>query len=160
MIGLQFRRGPFPLYHRDFHHNNILIDDDFNITSALDWSGARTVPVERYAAYADLMTYPLLSEEQNRPIVEFRSLFISAYRQLEAASKASFSLSKVFDSTLPEAIYRWDAGVLHNARLARRNALWVLCLLYGSDTTFDNYKVRQRKHGKIGRYKLRVSKGL
>jgi len=160
MISPQFRRGPFPLYHRDFHYNNILVDDDFNITGALDWSGARTVPVERFAAYADLMTYPLLSEEENRPIVEFRSLFISAYRQLEAASKASFSLSDVFDSTLPEVIYRWDAGVPRNARLARRNALWVLHLLYGSDTTFDNYKVRQRKQGKIGRHKLRVSKGL
>ena len=70
MIGPQFRRGPFPFYHRDFHYNNISVDDDFNITGALDWSGARTVLVERFAAYADLMTYPLLSEEENRPIVE------------------------------------------------------------------------------------------
>ena len=67
--------------------------------------------MERFAAYADLMTYPLLSEEENRPIVEFRNLFINAYRQLEAASKARVLLSDVFDSTLPEVIYRWDAGV-------------------------------------------------
>jgi hypothetical protein len=160
MICPRLRRGPFPLYHRDFHYNNILVDDDFNITGALDWSGARTVPVELFAAYADLMIYPLLSEEENRPIVEFRNLFISSYRQIEAASKASFLLSDIFDSTLPEVIYRWDAGVPRNARLAARNALWVLRLLYGSDTTFENYKVRQRKHGKIARHKLRVSEGL
>ena len=28
LIDPQFRRGPFPLYHRDFHYNNILVDDN------------------------------------------------------------------------------------------------------------------------------------
>jgi hypothetical protein len=160
MIDPRFRRGPFPLYHRDFHYNNILVDGDFNITGVLDWSGARTVPVERFTAYADFMTYPLLSEEENRPIVEFRNLFISAYRQLEVASRASFLLSDVFNSTVPEIIYRWDAGVPRNTQVATRNVLWVLRLLYGIDTTLDNYKVRQRKHGRIGRHKLHVSNRL
>jgi hypothetical protein len=55
------------------------------------------VLVERFAAYANLMTYLLLLEKENQLIVEFRSLFISAYQQLKAASKASFSLLDVFD---------------------------------------------------------------
>jgi hypothetical protein len=136
---------------RDFHYNNILVDDDFNITGVLDWSGARIAPVERFAVYVDLMTYPMLSEEKNQPILEFRNLFISSYRQLEAASKGGLTLSDVFDSTIPEAIYRCDTGVPRNIQWSKRSALWVLRLLYGKDTTLDNYKVRakQRKRGRL-----------
>jgi len=44
MVYSDLRRGPFPLHHRDFHFKNILVDDNFNITGVLDWTGARTVP--------------------------------------------------------------------------------------------------------------------
>ena len=145
MICSQFRRGPFPLYHRDFHYNNILVDDEFNITGVLDWSGARTVPIEQFTVYADFMTYPALSEEENRPIVEFRDMFIKAYKQLEVVSKMSLSLSAVFGSPLPELIHHWDGGVPFNIRSAIKDALFVLRKLYGSDAALENYKILRRK---------------
>lgn len=38
--------GPFPLYHPDFLHSNIIVDDDYNVLSIIDWEGAWTVPWE------------------------------------------------------------------------------------------------------------------
>src|SRR6266566_2591267 len=120
----QFRRGPFPLYYRDFHYNNILLDDDYNIAGVLDWTGARTVPVE---------TYPLLSDAENQPFVNFRGHFVAAYRRLEKASTNERSrttiLSHIIESTLPEAIFRWDTGVPRSLARAKRSGLWLVRLL-------------------------------
>lgn len=159
MIDPRFRRSPFLLHHPDFHFVNILVDDDFNITGVLDWSNTRAVPVERFAAYQEFMTYPRASEEVNRPIIEFRKLFIDALRRLEEASNPNSALSDLFDSTLPEVVHRWDKGIPHMAPMASFQALWVLRLLYGNDTTFENYKARQKQHGRKGRLKLGSSRG-
>lgn len=51
----ELRRGPFPLWHRDFRFKNVLVDDDFNITGVLDWTGARTAPWEMFVVYGDIL---------------------------------------------------------------------------------------------------------
>ncbi|KAB8256638.1 hypothetical protein BDV32DRAFT_161110 [Aspergillus pseudonomiae] len=38
--------GPFPIYHPDFYHSNIILDNDFKILVIVDWEGASTVPWE------------------------------------------------------------------------------------------------------------------
>ena len=38
--------GPFPLYHPDLYHSNIMVDEKFNVLSFIDWQGACTVPWE------------------------------------------------------------------------------------------------------------------
>lgn len=38
--------GPFPLYHPDFLHSNIIIDGNYKILSIIDWEHAGTVPWE------------------------------------------------------------------------------------------------------------------
>ncbi|KAJ5818485.1 hypothetical protein N7474_004076 [Penicillium riverlandense] len=38
--------GPFPLYHPDFRHSNVIIDKNYNILSIIDWENAGTVPWE------------------------------------------------------------------------------------------------------------------
>ncbi|KAF7510185.1 hypothetical protein GJ744_007084 [Endocarpon pusillum] len=48
--------GPFPPIHVDLHQNNIFFDKAFNITGIIDWSGAQTVPVERFLAIPELAT--------------------------------------------------------------------------------------------------------
>ena len=42
--------GPFPFSHPDLHYNNILVDENYDITGIIDWSGAGTVPQELFAA--------------------------------------------------------------------------------------------------------------
>jgi Phosphotransferase enzyme family len=39
-------KGPFPIYHPDLYHSNIIVDDKFNILGVIDWQGACTVPWE------------------------------------------------------------------------------------------------------------------
>lgn len=39
-------KGPFPLYHFDFRHSNVIVDKDYNILSIIDWENAGTVPWE------------------------------------------------------------------------------------------------------------------
>lgn len=39
-------KGPFPLYHTDFLHSNILVDDQYRTVGVIDWEGACTVPWE------------------------------------------------------------------------------------------------------------------
>lgn len=36
--------GPFPLFHVDFGHNNIVVDDDYNVLGVIDWEHAYSVP--------------------------------------------------------------------------------------------------------------------
>ena len=39
--------GPFPLFHVDFGHHNIVVDDDYNVLGVVDWEYACSVPWER-----------------------------------------------------------------------------------------------------------------
>ena len=40
-------QGPFPLFHVDFGHNNIVVDDDYSVLGVIDWEHACSVPWER-----------------------------------------------------------------------------------------------------------------
>ncbi|CAF9924363.1 hypothetical protein IMSHALPRED_006163 [Imshaugia aleurites] len=83
MIVENFIHGPFPLCHIDLHYNNILIDEDFNITGIIDWSDSQTVPLERFLTTPEFTTFPGLSVEQNAPIVVFREKFAAALKKRE-----------------------------------------------------------------------------
>jgi isoamyl acetate esterase len=81
--------GPFPLCHVDLHHKNILFDKDFNITGIIDWSGAQTVPLERFLASPEFATFPGLSTEENTPTITFRDKFAAALRVRELTTPRS-----------------------------------------------------------------------
>ncbi len=38
--------GPFPLYHPDFRHSNIIVDPDCSVLGVIYWENASTVPWE------------------------------------------------------------------------------------------------------------------
>lgn len=79
----EFIHGPFPLCHIDLHYNNILIDDDFNITGIIDWSDSQTVPLELFLNSPEFATFPGLSLEENAPILAFREKFAAALKKRE-----------------------------------------------------------------------------
>jgi hypothetical protein len=54
----EYFHGPFPLCHTYLHYNNILVDEDYNITGIIDWSEAQTVPLERFMISPEFITYP------------------------------------------------------------------------------------------------------
>lgn len=82
--------GPFPLYHTDLHFNNILIDENFNVTGIIDWSDSQTVPLENFLISPELDTFPGLSVEENAPIVAFRGKFAVALRERERGDNDHF----------------------------------------------------------------------
>jgi len=53
-----FSRGPFPLYHPDFLHSNIIVDTDHNILGVIDWDESSTVPWEAVEFPLFLSTTP------------------------------------------------------------------------------------------------------
>ncbi|KAM5353573.1 hypothetical protein ACJ41O_000223 [Fusarium nematophilum] len=76
-------RGPFPLCHLDLHFGNMLFDDEYNLTGVIDWSSAQAAPLEQLSVCPEFMTFPGLSDEENRPIVELKKLVIEAVREME-----------------------------------------------------------------------------
>lgn len=50
--------GPFPLYHPDFLHSNVIVDEKYNILSVIDWENAGTVPWEMVEFPLFLYTVP------------------------------------------------------------------------------------------------------
>ncbi|CAH0055826.1 unnamed protein product [Clonostachys solani] len=44
-------KGPFPLCHGDFGHNNIIVDDDYRILGVIDWESAFAGPWEVFGEF-------------------------------------------------------------------------------------------------------------
>jgi hypothetical protein len=76
-------RGPFPLCHLDLHFGNLLFDDEYNLTGVIDWSNAQAAPIEQLSVCPELVIFPGLSEEKNRPIVQFKNLVIQFVKEME-----------------------------------------------------------------------------
>ncbi|XDG04574.1 hypothetical protein ABKA04_004189 [Annulohypoxylon sp. FPYF3050] len=76
-------RGPFPLCHLDLHYGNLLFDNEYNLTGVIDWSNAQAAPIEQLSVCPEFVTFPGLSEEENRPIVELRKLVIQFLKEME-----------------------------------------------------------------------------
>ncbi|KAI9826840.1 MAG: hypothetical protein M1832_005779 [Thelocarpon impressellum] len=150
MVVEEHVHGPFPLCHLDLHHDNVLIDEDFNISGILDWSDAQTVPIERFVITPEFAYFPGLSAEKNEPILAFRDKFTSALRAREVAAReedgggspASPLISDIFGTPLWEIVYRctysfhWRA--LSDSRLVLRQmfgsaAKWEDFLAYHAD---------------------------
>jgi hypothetical protein len=82
-------RGPFPLCHLNLHYGNLLFDDEHNLTGVIDWSSVQTAPLEQLSVSPEFVTFPGLSTEENRPIVEFKELVIQFLKEMESDVRAS-----------------------------------------------------------------------
>ncbi|EEP77851.1 predicted protein [Uncinocarpus reesii 1704] len=76
-------RGPFPLCHLDLHYGNLLFDDEFNLVAVIDWSHAQAAPIEQLSVTPEVNVFTSLSEEENRPIVEFKELVVGFMKEME-----------------------------------------------------------------------------
>jgi hypothetical protein len=146
MVVEEHTHGPFPLCHLDLHYNNILLDDDFNITGVIDWSDAQTVPLERFMISPEFVTFPGLSAEENSIIVAFRDKFAAALRMKESAVRemadgesctvAPRMLADLLGTPLWNIVYRctysyhWRA--LSDARLVLRQT-------FGSSAKWEDF---------------------
>lgn len=133
--------GPFPICHLDLHYGNLLLDDDFNLVGVIDWSNAQTVPLERLAVTPELITFPGLSDEENRPTIEFKNLVVQSLRMEEASSEAHAPaptpLSTFLASKRAEITHRCTYS---NPRRALWDAKLVRKLIYDNKITWEQLK--------------------
>ncbi|KAF7547574.1 hypothetical protein G7Z17_g7623 [Cylindrodendrum hubeiense] len=76
-------RGPFPLCHLDLHYGNMLFDNEYNLTGVIDWSSAQAAPLEQLSVCPEFLTFPGLSDEENRPMIELKDLVVNSIREIE-----------------------------------------------------------------------------
>ncbi|QKX54434.1 uncharacterized protein TRUGW13939_01520 [Talaromyces rugulosus] len=137
----EFVNGPFPLCHLDLHFNNMLFDDEFNLTGIIDWSYAQTVPVERFVVSPEFIAPPAAPAAVKQSIFDFRGMFIDAWRAIgnNKSSQQDLTLypSKLVASPVAELVYRctcsypWRA--IFDARLSLR-------LLYGENAKWEEFQ--------------------
>ncbi|WEW60421.1 hypothetical protein PRK78_005907 [Emydomyces testavorans] len=137
--------GPFHLCHMDLHYGNLLFDDEFNLTGVLDWTSAQTVPLERLAVTPELITFPGLSEEENRPIVKFKELVVQALQEREHARALAHHTRGETATTLSQFLSSKRAEITHRCTYSfPHRALWdgelVAKLIYGDVVSWGQLK--------------------
>ncbi|USP80489.1 hypothetical protein yc1106_07763 [Curvularia clavata] len=152
-------RGPFPLCHLDFHHRNLLFDDEYNLTGVIDWSRAQAAPLEQLSFCPNLVNISGRSDERSRQIVEFKKLVINFIREKEKEKEEEkehletqsggqkqeiveqtlgfTSLSAYMASESPEIMF-------HQSIASPKGSLWaakrVSKLMYGEYITWEQLK--------------------
>jgi hypothetical protein len=53
--------GPFPLWHPDFLHSNIIVDESYSVLGVIDWEGACTIPWElvEFPRFLETVPFPM-----------------------------------------------------------------------------------------------------
>lgn len=110
-------RGPFPLCHVDFGHNNIIVDNEYNILGVIDWEHAFSSPWE--TTYFPLILQvipPAIDAPDNydtdgrpkdvaaRAKLIDRVIYLNAIRKYEALSQDESNLSKVLSQPAIERV--------------------------------------------------------
>lgn len=146
-------RGPFPLCHLDLHYGNMLFDSEYNLTGIIDWSSAQAAPLEQLSVCPEFVTFPGLSDEENRPIIELKTLVIESIREMERNQEKRLPLDNpevdtVLQSNLtPLSTYMASksAEITHRQYMASpRGSLWagkmVAKLIYGESVSWEQLK--------------------
>ncbi|TPX18723.1 uncharacterized protein E0L32_002580 [Thyridium curvatum] len=87
--------GPFPLCHMELHHQNILFDDECNITGVLGWRHAEAVPLERLAICQEYLHSP--GDRNDDIVLLFREMTRSCLQETDDEEKHSWEWMGVED---------------------------------------------------------------
>lgn len=146
-------RGPFPLCHLDLHFGNMLFDNEYNLTGIIDWSSAQAAPLEQLSVCPEFVTFPGLSNEENRPIVELKNLVVESIREMERGQEQRPPLDipevdiALHPNLTPLSTYMASksAEVTYRQYMASpRGSLWagkmVAKLIYGEKVTWEQLR--------------------
>ena len=146
-------RGPFPLCHLDLHFGNLLFDNEYNLTGVIDWSDAQAAPIEQLSVCPEFVTFPGLSEEENRPIIEFKNLVIQFIKEMEKDKENTppldhqhVNVKQSLDLTpLSTYMASKSAEITHRQYMASpKGSLWagkvVAELIYGTNITWEQLR--------------------
>jgi hypothetical protein len=101
LIDPEWDRGPFVLSHSDLRSTNIIIDDDFNICSIIDWEWAFTVPRQFF------MPPPWITGQDlgYTPGADSHATFLEFHEVLQAKASSSSICRQLADE--------WDSDLLN-----------------------------------------------
>ncbi|KEY74450.1 hypothetical protein S7711_04488 [Stachybotrys chartarum IBT 7711] len=146
-------RGPFPLCHLDLHFGNMLFDNEYNLTGVIDWSSAQAAPLEQLSVCPEFVTFPGLSDEENRPIVELKNLVVESIREMERVQEKRPPLDipevdiALHPNLTPLSTYMasTSAEVTYRQYIASpRGSLWagkmVAKIIYGKNVAWEQLK--------------------
>lgn len=102
--------GPFPLYHPDLRHSNIMVDEEFQVLAIIDWEGASTVPWELIEFPLFLAVVPRAMDvawnydELGQPVDpdtkltwRERAEYVEMVREAESTKRTDAALSKTLE---------------------------------------------------------------
>ncbi|KAK1240223.1 hypothetical protein MKX08_007665 [Trichoderma sp. CBMAI-0020] len=146
-------RGPFPLCHLDLHFGNMLFDKEYKLVGIIDWSHAQAGPLEQLSVCPELVIFPRLSDEENKPIVEFKKLVVGSLREMEKNQEKRPPMdypevdSLLGSNLTPLSAYMasTSAEITHRQDMASpRGGLWagqmIAKLIYGQSVTWEQLR--------------------
>lgn len=118
---VHFREGPFPLFHTDFYKSNMIIDDQHNIISVIDWEDAIVAPWEMVEFTKELLIVPsamdgplYYEDDESRQRLAERDEYVKMVREAEAARELDSCLSTVLGDSdvqnLAHAMWLYKGG--------------------------------------------------
>lgn len=85
----------------DFHHGNLLFDDEYNLTGVIDWGMAQAVPLERLAVSPEFVAGQLYPKEHKESVAKLLSLMRDALQDLQRETMSGDSTSSHDNQAAP-----------------------------------------------------------
>lgn len=132
----------------------MLFDNEYNLVGIIDWSHAQAGPLEQLSVCPELVIFPGLSDEENKPIVEFKKLVVELLSEMERNQEKSPPLldypevdSLLSSNLTPLSAYMASrsAEITHRQYMASpHGSLWagqmVAKLIYGQSVTWEQLR--------------------
>lgn len=134
IVQRQFNHGPFPLHHPDLGCDNLLFDNNYNITGIIDWTHAAVVPVESFCVM------PLEFPRYNPSGSFSDNLIWNVLEERERSINPFTPLSRYMQSPESTAIPFFDMGDSRNPVIVKQYSEALIRRLYGQETTYDQVK--------------------
>ncbi|KAI1974377.1 hypothetical protein LOZ53_002829 [Ophidiomyces ophidiicola] len=97
----EFNHGPFILMHKDLRPCNIIVDDNLNSISVLDWEWSHTVPTQLFVPPSWLTRRTLLSITHPISMILYNHELYHFLTAMERREYADYNPSKSLTATLP-----------------------------------------------------------
>ena len=142
--------GPFRLIHPDFGHNNIIVDDDFNMLSVIDWEYSFVGPPELAARFPiRLQMYPeaILPQERdaNGRIMDEDWRKMSENREHWVNQVALQESSSCDAPRLSSSMFEVQADILFMIRMWEERMPWMYTYQAGVKEGLDMIQQRLRQ---------------
>jgi hypothetical protein len=145
--------GPFRLIHPDFGHNNIIVDDDFNILSVIDWEYSFVGPPELAARFPiRLQMYPEailpLERDGDGRIVDEDWRKMSENRELWVDQVALRESSSCHAQRLSASMFGVQADILFMIRMWEERMPWMCNYQAGVKEGLDMIQQQVRRENR------------